>query len=65
MTRQQCFDVLIVLGKHLTILTRNKLCRTCLLAKKDGYSPNVHDCRLNHSMSSKSMEPESFPTSIS
>ena len=46
-------------GKALDYMTKNKLCRTCLSAKKDGCSPNPHNCRLNHKMSSKSMEPES------
>ena len=44
-------------GKALDY-TRNKFCRTCLSAKQDGDTPNPHDCRLNHTMSSKSMEPE-------
>ena len=48
-----------VTGKALDYTTRNKFCRTCLSAKKDDDNPNPHDCRLNHTMSSKSMEPES------
>ena len=49
----------LLTGKALDYTTRNKLCTTCSSAKKDDCSPNPNDCRLNHKMSSKSMEPES------
>ena len=46
-------------GKALDFSTRNKLCRTYQSAKEFGCDPNPHDCRLNHTSSSKSMEPAS------
>ena len=44
-------------GKALDFTTRNKLCRTCQSARQTGGNRKPHDCRLNHQMSSKSMEP--------
>lgn len=44
-------------GKVLDYTTKNKMCRSCDEAKKAGKKPNSHDCRKNHSGSSKSMEP--------
>ena len=44
-------------GKVLDYTTKNKMCRSCDEAKKAGKQPNDHDCRKNHSGSSKSMEP--------
>ncbi|XP_078372624.1 uncharacterized protein LOC144656263 [Oculina patagonica] len=44
-------------GKVLDYTTKNKACRTCDEAKKAGKQPKEHDCRKNHSGSSKSMEP--------
>ena len=46
-------------GKVLDLTTRNKLCRTCQSAKEFGCDSSPYDCRLNHTSSSKSMEPES------
>ncbi len=46
-------------GKVLDFSTKNKYCRTCQSAKELGCNPNPHDCRLNHTSSSKSMEPAS------
>ena len=37
--------------------TRNKSCRFCENAKKFGETATKHDCRKNHSASSKVMEP--------
>ena len=44
-------------GKVLDYTTKNKMCRSCDGAKKAGKQPNNHDCRKNHSGSSKSVEP--------
>lgn len=46
-------------GKALDFTTKTKLCRTCQSARQTGGNPKLHDCRLNHQMSSKSMEPPS------
>jgi len=43
-------------GKVLDFATKNKTCRICKNATKAGKKANVHDCRLNHSASSKAME---------
>ena len=44
-------------GKAVDFTTKNKLCRTCQSARQTGGNPKPRDCRLNHQMSSKSMEP--------
>jgi len=44
-------------GKALDYTTKNKMCRSCDEAKKAGKQPKDHDCRKNHSRSSKLMEP--------
>ena len=44
-------------GKVLAYGTRNKYCRICNSARKHNKTPNPHDCRKNHSGSSKAMEP--------
>ena len=44
-------------GKVLAYATRCKLCRTCQNAKRKGIQPRQHDCRHNHTGSSKAMEP--------
>lgn len=44
-------------GKVLDFATRNKTCRTCSLsASENANKPEPHDCRENHSGSSKIME---------
>ena len=45
-------------GKVLDFATKTKTCRICKNATKAGKKANVHDCRLNHSASSKAMEPQ-------
>ena len=35
---------------------KKKACRTCEAAKRAGRQPKKHDCRKNHSGSSKAME---------
>ena len=45
-------------GKVLAYATRCKYCRICQNAKKKGKSPQQHDCRKNHTGSSKAMEPD-------
>ena len=42
-------------GKVLDFATRNKTCKTCS-ASKNANEPKTHDCRKNHSGSSKIME---------
>ena len=37
--------------------TKSKKCRTCFYAEPSNTNPKVHDCRKNHTGSSKSMEP--------
>ena len=44
-------------GKVLDYTTKNKAWRSCDAAKRAGKQPNEHDCRKNHSGSSKAMEP--------
>lgn len=44
--------------KVLDYSCANKLCRICESARSKGKEPAHHDCRRNHSGSSKSMEPE-------
>ena len=43
-------------GKVLDYVTKNKACRSCESAKRAGRQPKQHDCRKNHSGSSKAME---------
>lgn len=43
-------------GKVLDYTTKNKACRSCDAAKKAGRQAKQHDCRKNHSGSSKAME---------
>ena len=43
-------------GKVLDYTTKIKACRYCDAAKKAGRPPKNHDCRKNHSGSSKAME---------
>ena len=45
-------------GKFLDFETKTKTCRICKNAMKAGKKANVHDCCLNHSASSKAMEPK-------
>ena len=45
-------------GQVLDFATKTKTCRICKNAMKAGKKANVHDCRLNHSASSKAMEPQ-------
>ena len=45
-------------GKCIDFQTRNKDCRYCDLALRNGREPKEHECRKNHSGSSKSMESE-------
>lgn len=45
-------------GKVLDFATKTKTCRICKNAMKAGKKVNVHDCRRNHSASSKAMEPQ-------
>lgn len=44
-------------GNVLAYATRCKSCRVCDNAKRQGKEPRKHDCRQNHSGSSKAMEP--------
>ena len=44
-------------GKVLDYATKNKSCRLCNVATKAGKKVKKHDCRRNHSGSSKAMEP--------
>ena len=44
-------------GKVLDYATRTKSCRTCEYAAHHHHQPHTHDCRKNHTGSSKSMEP--------
>ena len=43
-------------GKVLDYCTKNKTCRTCDHADRIKKLPNKHDCRKNHTGSSKAME---------
>ena len=43
-------------GKVLDYVAKNKACRSCEAAKRAGRQPKQHDCRKNHSGSSKAME---------
>ena len=45
------------LERSQTTHKKNKMCRSCVEAKKAGKQPKDHDCRKNHTGSSKSMEP--------
>lgn len=45
-------------GKVVDFDTQNSSCRICESAAKDGKQHRDHDCRKNHSGSSKSMEAE-------
>ncbi|KAJ7336009.1 hypothetical protein OS493_013379 [Desmophyllum pertusum] len=47
----------LIYWKILDFDTRCKLCRICDNAKQSGRKPRPHDCRKNHSGSSKRMEP--------
>lgn len=44
-------------GKIIDYETKTTSCRKCENASKSGGNPSSHDCRVNHSGSSKSMEP--------
>ena len=44
-------------GKVVGYATRSKRCITCEVAKRKKRPPREHDCRHNHTGSSKSMEP--------
>ena len=44
-------------GKVQDYTTRTKSCRVCTNAKKTGKEAKQHNCRLNHTASSKAMEP--------
>ena len=44
-------------GKIFDYATKGKKCRTCEYAERSNTNPKVHDCRKNHTGSSKSMEP--------
>ena len=44
-------------GEVLAYATRCKHCRTCQNSKKKGIHPRLHDCRSNHTGSSKALEP--------
>ena len=46
-------------GKIMDYATKTKTCRVCDHAKKMKSTPHKHDCRKNHSGSSKAMEPTS------
>ena len=46
-------------GKVLDYTTRVKTCRFCDYAKNNNKVAKVHDCRKNHTASSKAMEPDS------
>ena len=45
-------------GKIIDYATRNLACRICKSAESSGKKAAVHDCRKNHTGSSKCMEPE-------
>ena len=44
-------------GKVMDYTTRTKSCRFCTNATKNGKESKQHNCRLNHTASSKAMEP--------
>ena len=44
-------------GKTFDYATKGKKCRTCEYAERSKTTPKIHDCRKNHTGSSKSMEP--------
>ena len=44
-------------GKVMDYTTRTKFCRVCTNAKKIGKEAKQHNCQLNHTASSKAMEP--------
>ncbi|XP_022808639.1 uncharacterized protein LOC111345620, partial [Stylophora pistillata] len=44
-------------GKVTDYTTRKKSCRVCANARKTGKEAKQHNCRLNHTASSKAMEP--------
>ena len=44
-------------GKVMDYTTRTKSCRVCTNAKKTGKEAKQHNCRVNHTASSKAMEP--------
>ena len=46
-------------GKVLNYTTRTKTCRFCDQGKNSNKKVKVHDCRKNHNVSSKAMEPAS------
>lgn len=49
-----------IMGTHtkkvLDFASANKFCRICEASKSKGKEPGCHDCRINHTGSSKSME---------
>ena len=45
-------------GKVVGYSTRTKRCALCEAAKRNGKEPRSHDCRMNWTASSKSMEPD-------
>ena len=47
----------VTYGKVKDYTTRTKVCRVCTNAKKIGKEAKQHNCRLNHTASSKAMEP--------
>jgi hypothetical protein len=44
-------------GKNFDYATKVKKCRTCEYAQRTNTNAKVHDCRKNHTGSSKAMEP--------
>ena len=46
-------------GKVIDYTTSLKTCRYCSYAKGNNIAVKPHDCRKNHSASSKAMEPDS------
>ena len=44
-------------GKNFDYATKSKKCRACFYTEPSNTNPKVHDCRKNHTGSSKSMEP--------
>jgi len=44
-------------GKVMDYTTKTKSCRVCTNGKKSGKEAKQHDCRLNHTASSKAVEP--------
>ena len=44
-------------GKVIDYTTKTKTCRICEHAARNHVQPRIHDCRKNHTGSSKSMEP--------